>query len=133
MGQLNNVVHIQDPSTAKHTLLQVILALKDATLLPWEAVKSAWGNSMHEVEQGTLTWEDSVQWSLNRLSASQIAMANMHTVNQPSSQRRDKICKYYNQGSVLTTQTMGTSDITVIFVPNWGGFWLIPKSNVMPK
>ena len=54
---------------------------------------------MHEIEQGTLSWEDNVQWSLNRLSASQIALANAHTVNQPSLQRKDKICKFYNQGS----------------------------------
>ena len=99
VGQLNNVFHIQDPSTAKHALLQVILALKDAISLPCGAVRSAWGNSMHEVEQGTLTWEDSVQWSLNRLSASQVTMANSCAINQPSSQRRYKIFKYYNQES----------------------------------
>ena len=99
VGQLSNVFHIQDTNLARQALLQVILALKDATSLPWEAVRSAWGNSMHEIEQGTLSWEDNVQWSLNRLSASQIALANARTVNQPSLQRKDKICKFYNQGS----------------------------------
>ena len=66
VGQLSNVFHIQDASFARQALLQVILVLKDATSLTWEAVRSAWGNSMREVEQGTLSWEDSVQWSLNR-------------------------------------------------------------------
>ena len=71
VGQLSNVFHIQDTNLARQALLQVILALKDATSLPWETVRSAWGNSMHEIEQlGTLSWEDNIQWSLNRLSAS---------------------------------------------------------------
>ena len=76
VGQLNNVFHIQDLITARLALLQVILARKDATSLPWEAVRSAWGNSMHGIEPGTIVWEDSFQWSLNRLLESQIAMAN---------------------------------------------------------
>ena len=107
VGQSYNVFHIQDPTTARHALLQVILALKDATSLPWEAVRSAWENSMHEVEQGTLTWEDNVQWSLNRLSASQIAMANSRTINQASTQRKDRICRYYNPGSCLQDSNHG--------------------------
>ena len=98
-GQLSSIFHIQDTSLARQALLQVILELKDATSLPWEAVRSAWANSRHDVEQGTLLWEDNVQWSLNRLSTSQIALANDRTVNQPSFQRKDKIYKFYNQGS----------------------------------
>ena len=34
-GQLNNVYSMKDPITAKHALLQVILAVRDATSLPW--------------------------------------------------------------------------------------------------
>ena len=49
--QLSNIYYIQDPLLAKQVLLQVILSLKDATSLPWHAVRSAWGNSMHEMEQ----------------------------------------------------------------------------------
>ena len=96
VGQLSNVCHT---NLARQALLQVILALRDTTSLPWEAVRSAWGNSMHQIEQGSLSWEDNVQWSLNRLSASQIALANARTINQPSLKRKDKICKFYNQGS----------------------------------
>ena len=97
VGQLSNIYQIQDPVVVKKALLQTIMALKDATSLPWAAVRSAYANSMHEMEQGTLSWDDQTQWSLNRLSASQIAMAN---ANLSSSQgAHKKICKYYNEGT----------------------------------
>ena len=76
VGQLSNIYQIHDPTTVKRALLQTIMALKDATSLPWPAVHSAYANSIHDIEQGVLTWDNHTQWSLNRLSASQIAMAN---------------------------------------------------------
>ena len=54
----------------------------------------AWAASMHEVEEGTLSWANTTQWSLNRLSASQIAMTNITTVPQGKRQ-----CRYYNEGT----------------------------------
>ena len=87
----------QIPTKKKKVLLQTILALKDATSLPWQAVRAAYANSMHDMEQGILTWDDQMQWSLNRLSASQIAMANTNIVTTQGSHR--KICKYYNEGT----------------------------------
>ena len=35
-GQLTNIYHMKDLTTARHALLQVILAMKDATSLPWQ-------------------------------------------------------------------------------------------------
>ena len=74
VGQLSNIYHMRDQTTARHALLQVILAMKDATSLPWTAVRGAWATSMHDLEEGTLGWKDTTQWSINRLSASQISM-----------------------------------------------------------
>ena len=91
-GQLTNVYNIQDPTLLKQVLLQVIMATRDATTLPWQAVKSAWATSMHEIEEGSLQWSDTTQWSLNRISASQLAMMNF----QGNSQTK-KTCKYYNE------------------------------------
>ena len=51
-GQLSNIYHMRDQTTAGHALLQVILAMKDATSLPWTAVRSAWAMSMHDLEEG---------------------------------------------------------------------------------
>ena len=85
VGQLSNSYQIQDPVLVEKALLQTIMALKDATFLPWVAVRSAYANSMHEMEQGTLSWDDQTQWSLNRLSASQIAMTNAN-ISDPISQ-----------------------------------------------
>ena len=97
VGQLPNIYHIQDPALSKQVLLQVILSLRHATSLPWQAVRSAWGNSMHEVEQGSLQWSDVTQWALNRLSTSQIAMANASQISsQTTTQKR--VCRYYNEG-----------------------------------
>ena len=97
VGQLTNIYHIQDPVLAKQVLLQVILSLRDATSLPWQAVRGAWGNSMHEIEQGSLQWSDATQWALNRLSTSQIAMATASQISSlPTTQK--KVCRYYNDG-----------------------------------
>ena len=97
VGQLRNIYHIQDPAIVKKALLQTILALKDTTSLPWQAVRAAYANSMHDMEQGFLTWDDQMQWSLNRLSASQIAMANANIVTTQGTHR--KVCKYFNEGT----------------------------------
>ena len=55
-GQLTNIYSIQDPVLVKQALLQVIMATRDATSLPWPAVQGAWAASMNEVEEGTLNW-----------------------------------------------------------------------------
>ena len=91
-GQLSNIHQIEDPSLVKQSLLQVILALRNATSLPWQAVRNAWVHSMHDVEEGHLTWADNTQWSLNRLSNSESTMVNVQAVSQK------KVCKYYNEG-----------------------------------
>ena len=73
-GQLTNILHMQDPLTSKQALTQVICDMKDAVSLPFTAVKNAWACSMHELEEGNLSWADSTQWALNRLSASQVLL-----------------------------------------------------------
>ena len=99
VGQLTNVHQIQDPTLLRQALLQVILALRDATSLPWQAVRDAWSHSMHDIEEGHLTWADSIQWAINRLSASQIAMANSQIASQGQYQGQKKVCRYYNEGN----------------------------------
>ena len=98
VGQLSNVYHIQDPILVKQVLLQVILSLRDVTSLPWQAVWSAWGNSMHKIEQGSLQWAEAMQWALNRLSTSQIAMANASQISSQTTARSKKVYKFYNEG-----------------------------------
>ena len=94
-GQLTNILHMQDQATSKQALIQVIAAMKDAVSIPFTAVKNAWACSMHELEEGNLTWNDSTQWALNRLSASQVSLINSHSA--PSALK--KFCKYFNEGS----------------------------------
>ena len=94
LGQLTNIYNIQDPALIKQILLQVIMATRDATSLPWPVVRGAWAASMHKIEEGTLNWANTTQWALNRLSASQLAMTNINTAPQGRKQ-----CKYYNEGS----------------------------------
>ena len=74
-GKLTNVYSMKDLLTAKHALLQVILAINDATSLPWGAVRSEWATSMHDLEEDNLHWEDATQWAINHLSASQMSIA----------------------------------------------------------
>ena len=70
VGQLMNIHQMQDMVTLKHALMQVILAAKDATSLPWSTVRPAWATSMHQVEQGSLSWADTTQWAINSLTGS---------------------------------------------------------------
>ena len=95
-GQLSNIYLIQDPVLVKQAMLQTIQVLKDATSLPWQAVRTAYAQSMHQVEQGTLSWQDTTQWALNMISSSQIAMANATTIS--FQQQNKKVCKFYNEG-----------------------------------
>ena len=101
IGQLSNIYQMKDATISKQALLQVILALRDATSLPWQAVRGAWATSMHETEDGSLTWADVTQWSLNRLSASQIAMANANIASNGMLQHlhQKKTCKFFNEGT----------------------------------
>ena len=80
-GQLTNILHMQDPLISKQALTQVVCAMKDAVSLPFTAVKNAWACSMHELEEGNLSWADSTQWALNRLSASQVSLVNAQSVS----------------------------------------------------
>ena len=73
-GQLSNIYAISDPTLLKQALLQVIHAMRDAVSLPWPTVRAAWASSMHQVEEGHLSWTDSTQWAINRLSASQVLL-----------------------------------------------------------
>ena len=75
-GQLSNIYNIQDPSVVKHALLQLIMATKDASSLPWPTVRDAWAVSMHTVEEGRLGWEDTNQWSFNRHHKSRYPTVN---------------------------------------------------------
>ena len=70
-GQLANIYQIKDPVLMKQALLQSIQVFMDATSLPWQAVRTSYAQS----------WENNTQWSLNRLSSSQIAMTNVSTMN----------------------------------------------------
>ena len=96
-GQLTNIYSISDPTLVKQALLQMIFAMRDASSLPWPAVRTAWASSMHEVEEGNLSWADSTQWAINRLSSSQIALAHTQTSTQQAGNRRP--CKFFNEGA----------------------------------
>ena len=56
-------------------------------------------HSMLEVKEGLLTWADSTLWVINRLSASQIALAQPQATATFSTMKRP--CKYYNEASCL--------------------------------
>ena len=61
LGQLNNVLLIEDNGTLRNVLTQVAMAIRDAVSLPWPAVRSAWAVSMTDIEEGRLAWTDSMQ------------------------------------------------------------------------
>ena len=94
-GQLSNIGQIQDNNLLRLMLDQVIAAMRDASSLPWSAVRGAWASSIHDMEEGRLTWRDTTQWAINRLSNAQVAMVNSQAV----SQSKGRVCRYYNEGT----------------------------------
>ena len=95
-GQLSNAIQIQDNDVLRLVLTQMIFTMRDASSIPWPAVREAYASSMHEVEKGRLTWSDATQWAVNRLSASQVALVNSCTLSQ---QQKGRTCRFYNENS----------------------------------
>ena len=61
---------------------------------------------MHAGEEGRLAWEDTNQWSLNRLGASQIVLSN----HQTTFQLAREICRYVTR-ALVHRQELITSGI----------------------
>ena len=79
-GQQTNILLIKDQAVSKNMSTQMAAAMRDAVSLPWPVARSAWAISMSDIEEGRLGWADSMQWSLNRISNSQLAMHNTQFV-----------------------------------------------------
>ena len=105
-GQLSNILLVEDPALSKCMLIQMAAAMRDAVSLPWPVVRSAWAVSMFDLEEGRLGWADAMQWSLNRISNSQLAMHNTQSVATSGSKVR--ICRYFNEGTCTSEGHHGT-------------------------
>ena len=101
-GQLANILLIEDHTLSRNMLTQMAASMKDAVSLLWPAVRSAWAVSMTDIEEGRLSWADSMQWSINRISNSQLAMHNTQSV--AASGAKVRICRYFNEGT-CTSET----------------------------
>ena len=98
-GQLTNAIQIQDNDVLRSVLTQMIFTMRDASSIPWPAVREAYASSIHGEEEGRLTWSDATQWALNRLSASQVALVNSRTLSQ---QQKGRTCRFYNENSCIS-------------------------------
>ena len=105
-GQLANILLVEDQVLSRNMLTQLAASMRDAVSLPWPVVRSAWAVSMTDVEEGRLSWGDSMQWSLNRISNSQLAMHNTQSVAGSGSKVR--ICRYFNEGTCTSETHHGT-------------------------
>ena len=81
-------------------------SMSDAVSFPWPVIRSAWAVSMTDIEEGRQNWATSMQWSLNRISNSQLAMHNTQTVAASGSKIR--ICHYFNEGTCTNEGHHGT-------------------------
>ena len=105
-GQLSNILLVEDPALSKCMLVQMAAAMRDAVSLPWPVVRLAWAVSMSDIEEGRLGWADVMQWSLNRISNSQLTMHNTQSVAASGSKVR--ICRYFNEGTCTSEGHHGT-------------------------
>ena len=53
-GQLSNALLIEDTTLLRQVLTQIVLAMREAASLPWQAVRAAWAISMTNIEEGRL-------------------------------------------------------------------------------
>ena len=86
---------IDDQALLRNMLIQMAASMRDAVSLPWPVVRLALAISMTDVEEGQLGWADSIQWSLNRISNSYVAMYN--TQSMASSGSKTRIFRYFNE------------------------------------
>ena len=100
----SNILQVRSYPTQKYMLIQLVYAMKDAAHLPWHAVREAYASSMHDIEEGTLQWSDTIQWSINRLGASRAAYPSSVQVVNPRAKTptpqdsTTRICTHYIQG-----------------------------------
>ena len=105
-GQLAKILLIEDQVLSRDMLTQRAASMRYAVSLPWPVVRSAWAVSMTDIEEGRLNWADSMQWSLNRISNSQLAMHNTQSLAASGSKIR--ICRYFNEGTCTSETHHGT-------------------------
>ena len=114
-GQLANILLIEDQALSGNTLIQMAASIRDAVSLLWPVVRSAWAVSMTDIEEGRLRWADSMQWSLNRISNSQLTMHNTQFVATSGSKIRS-CCSV--KAHVQVRGTMEFTNIYVVIVIN---------------
>ena len=80
---------------------------------------------MHDIEEGRLTWADSTQWAINRLSAS--IVKSQVKVN---TKVRRRFVAIITKATVLMKEITGSLGITVLFVQNRDETTLIQKLSI---
>ena len=99
-GRLFNIYHVNDHTLTRQALMQVIHSMRDAVSLLWMAMSNSYATSMHKIEEDTLQWDNSTQWALNLLRASQVTMNSQAITHyNPTGQPLRRPCHYYNEGN----------------------------------
>ena len=129
-GQLSNALLIEDPTLLRQVLTQVVLAMRDAVSLPWQAVRAAWV-SMTDIEEGRLGCADSTQWSLNHISNSQLAVLNCQHVS--TSGQKIRICRLFNEGTCTTEGHHGSYKHFCAHCYKQGRFLMHPESRCFSR
>ena len=121
-GEISNLLQVEDSRIQRYMLLQVRNSMRDAMSLPWSVVRSAFAMSMHEIEEGRLTWADHLTWSMNRMETSQALLLAANTANTRShyyntrsqahanthhKKHEPRICNYYSEGYCNRQQDHG--------------------------
>ena len=104
--------------------------MKDATSLPWPALRGAWATSMHDLEEGHLGCQDATQWSIIHLSASQISMASSQA-SQVAQHR--KLCKFFNEGTCSHDASHGIYKHVCAYCEKQGKVGNHPESKCFTK
>ena len=88
---------------------------------------------MHEVEQGSLHRADVMPWGFNRLSTSQIAMANASQISFQTTALNKKVCKLYNEGVCSHEGNHGQFKHVCAFCARQGKNYVHPETKCQIK
>ena len=98
VGHISNCMEVDDMVLLKGMLGKFLESMDDATVMPWPAVRAAWGTSMTDIERGRLDWVNETKWTLNRVSSTNRAMRNAAIIAGNTNSDKGKPCKHFNKG-----------------------------------
>ena len=123
VGFIQNIMDVNHTETANRMLVELMEVAKLSENLSWTIARGAFAASMHKIEEGQLSWQDTRVLSDNRLTYSQAAVFSGSTTMSPrathspqiATNAKKVVCKWFNEGTCPHNQDHTDSTGTTQF------------------